>query len=238
MEPSGGSHIRNKINPDIIVITGASGEIGSHICEHYLNQNKIVIGCSRSTIHFESPNFYFYSCDVSNHGSVREITSKIIEKFHNIHILINCAGVMYFNDFLDITENEFINSMSVNVKGALFFSQSVLPSMIKQKKGYIINIGSTRAITGASNKATYSASKFALRGLTQSLSAEFFKHGIRASLICPGFVLTKKNRDLYEKYNLSADKIVKKEDITKTIDYILKLSPGAYIREIILGGML
>ena len=228
----------NKMNPDIIVITGASGEIGSHICEHYLNQNKIVIGCSRSTIHFESPNFYFYSCDVSNQDSVRETISKFIEKFHNIHVLINCAGVMYFNDFLDITENEFVTSMSVNVKGALFVSQSVLPLMVKHKKGYIINIGSTRAITGASNKAIYSASKFALRGLTQSLSAEFFKYGIRASLICPGFILTNKNRELYEKYNLSEDKIVKKEDISKTIDYILNLFPGAYIREIILGGML
>ena len=130
---------------------------------------------------------------------------------------------MLFDKFENIKESDMDAMYNVNIKGTLLFSQTVLPIMRKQKSGYIINISSTRGITGAPNKGAYAVTKFGVRALAETLFQENKKYGIKTTSICPGKL---------------DKKLVTYDDIINTVKYLLTLGPKAYVKEIIIGGQL
>jgi len=220
----------------VIVITGATRGIGYAIAKELEKKNN-VISIGRKKHRRRLPGT-FIRCDITNKENIRATVQTIIKNFGRIDVLINCAGVMLYNPLTEASEEEFDESFAVNVKGTFLICKEVLPYMRKQKRGYIINISSVRGITAAPNKGIYSATKFAVRAITETIFLENKEYNIKATSVCPGIIWTNSTKEKLKMEGLTKKDVLVEEDIVKTIKYLLSLSPKAYIREIVIGGRL
>jgi len=182
-----------------VFITGAAGGIGKAISMAFAKEGaKIVLtdldekGLGESFEELKSKNTVIktYLLDITKEEMVKATVSKILEDFSYIDILINNAGVSSMNWFWELTEEEWDFNMNVNVKGVWLVTKHIVPHMIERKKGKIVNIASMAAKMGAPLLAHYSASKFAVVGLTQSIAKELAPYRINVNSVCPGFVKT------------------------------------------------
>ena len=129
--------------------------------------------------------------DVSNPFHVRNLVKEVMKNFGRIDILINNAGVIVYKDFKDSSRSEDDYVVDINLKGTLLCTKEVLPVMIKEKYGRIINISSGAGKTGIPGMAVYSATKFAIIGFTESLADEVKKYNVKVYVVCPGGVDTR-----------------------------------------------
>ena len=136
-----------------------------------------------------------YSCDVSDCAAAEDIARQAAKRTGRIDVLINNAGIAEQALFSDITEEMWDNMFSVNVKGVYSFTHAVLPHMIHEKKGRIINISSMWGQVGASCEVHYSAAKAAVIGFTKALAKEVGPSGITVNCIAPGVIDTDMNRN-------------------------------------------
>ncbi|MER2090396.1 MAG: 3-ketoacyl-ACP reductase, partial [Sporosarcina sp.] len=130
------------------------------------------------------------TADVSDNESVIAAVEHIKSELGPIDILINNAGIGKFGKFLELSPEEFKNIIDVNLMGIYYVTRAVLPEMIERESGDIINISSTAGQKGAPVTSAYSASKFGVLGLTESLMLEVRKHNIRVSALTPSTVAT------------------------------------------------
>lgn len=169
------------------------------------------------------------TADVANHESVMAAVEHIQSELGKIDILINNAGVGKFGKFLELSPEEFKNMIDVNLMGAYYVTRSVLPGMIKQSSGDIINISSTAGERGGAITAAYSASKFGLIGLSDSLMQEVRKHNIRVTALTPSTVAT----DLAFAENLTdgdPETVMQPEDLAELMVAQLKLHPRVFVK--------
>ena len=124
------------------------------------------------------------------------MVDKINSRFGGVDVLVNNAAVAQIKLFSDITSDDWDNIFNVNVKGMFNCTKAVLPYMIHQKHGKIVNISSIWGITGASCEVHYSASKAAVIGLTKALAKELGPSGIQVNCVAPGVVNTDMNAEL------------------------------------------
>ena len=124
--------------------------------------------------------------DVVNQDSVSAAVEKTIAKFGRIDVLVNNAGYGYYEIFEELDVDEFKKQMDVNLYGALRTCQAVLPQMRKQRSGHIINISSIGGSVGTAGRSAYSASKFALGGISECLAKEVSSFGINITVLEPG----------------------------------------------------
>ena len=136
--------------------------------------------------------------DSSSEEEVIMAVNTVVERLGSVNILINNAAISSFSLFTDITLDEWNKTFSVNVNGAFLYSKAVLPAMIKEKQGRIINISSMWGITGSSCEVHYSATKAAIIGMTKALAKEVGPSGITVNCIAPGVIDTDMNRALTE----------------------------------------
>jgi NAD(P)-dependent dehydrogenase (short-subunit alcohol dehydrogenase family) len=126
--------------------------------------------------------------DVNNDGSVRKVVKKIVDKENRIDILVNNAGYGLFGALEDLTTKEIKNQFETNYFGAVRAIKEVLPTMRKQRRGIIVNVTSIAGVVGIPGECIYCSSKFALEGLSESISYELRPYGIRVILIEPGVI--------------------------------------------------
>lgn len=141
-------------------------------------------------------NVLTIKCDVRNSKDVKKVVEETMKKIGRIDILVNNAGVAYYKTLVETTEQEYDEIMDVNVKGIFLFTKNVLPIMIKQHNGVIVNISSGAGKSGFANLAAYCASKFAVNGFTEALAEEVGDYGIRVYAVCPGTVDTDMVRNI------------------------------------------
>lgn len=168
--------------------------------------------------------------DVSEINEVNIAVEKIQEQLGNIDILINNAGTAAFGNFLTLQPSEWENQVKVNLFGVYYVTRAVLPQMIERKTGDIINVSSTAGLNGNAVTSAYSASKFGVMGLTNSLMLEVRKHNIRVSALTPSTVLT----DLAKSANLitgDAEKVMHPEDFVELIVAHLKLNRRVFVKD-------
>lgn len=139
-------------------------------------------------------------CDVSRSLEVDYLIKSTVEKFKSIHILVNNAGIVYVKKLIDTSEEEWSKTININLTGAFLFTKAVLPFMIKNRYGVIINVSSGAGRTGFPDISAYCASKFGMVGLTESLAWEVEKYNIKVMAICPGEVNTKMQEDIDPDY--------------------------------------
>ncbi|MBM7649118.1 3-oxoacyl-[acyl-carrier protein] reductase [Bacillus ectoiniformans] len=171
----------------------------------------------------------YAGADVSNMEEVNKAVDTIKNKLGEADILINNAGIGKFGKFLELDPKEWKKIIDVNLMGAYYVTRAVLPQLIEKNGGDIINISSTAGQKGAPVTSAYSASKFGLLGLTESLALEVRKHNIRVSALTPSTVAT----ELAFNENLTdgnPDKVMQPEDLAEYIVAQLKLHPRIFIK--------
>jgi NAD(P)-dependent dehydrogenase (short-subunit alcohol dehydrogenase family) len=135
--------------------------------------------------------------DVSSEDQVNQMAKRTIERFGTIDILVNNVGIAGpTKDCWDITLAEWNKTLSVNVGGAFLFSKAVLPEMIRQKRGRIVNIASITGKVPLPHRTPYATSKMGIIGFTRSLAAEVGRYNITVNAICPGNVRGERNVEL------------------------------------------
>ena len=139
-----------------------------------------------------------FKADVSKRKDVKSMVDFAIEKFGNIDVLINNAGIAKLQMFQDVTDDDWEEIINTNLKSAFYMSQAVLPTMIHKKSGLIINISSIWGQVGASCETVYSISKAGLDAMTKSLAKELGPSNIRVNSIAPGVIDTAMNSMLDE----------------------------------------
>lgn len=146
--------------------------------------------------------------DVDNDNSVKTTIDKIISERDRIHILVNNAGYGLFGALEDLPMEEIKRQYETNVFGVIRVSQNVLPIMRSQRDGIIINISSLSGLAGIPSQSVYVSTKFALEGLSESLSFEVETYGIKIILIEPGVINTGFVEDLVvpDKYNINKNR--------------------------------
>lgn len=132
----------------------------------------------------------FMRVDVSNYEDVSRNVKAILEDVGKIDVLINNAGITRDNLLLRMSEEEFDSVIRVNLKGTFNTTRAVLPSMIKNRWGRIVNISSVIGIIGNKGQANYAASKAGIIGFTKSVAKEAATRGITVNAIAPGFIET------------------------------------------------
>ncbi|RXT07062.1 3-ketoacyl-ACP reductase [Ammoniphilus sp. CFH 90114] len=169
------------------------------------------------------------TADVADLESVEKAVESLKSDLGAIDILINNAGIAKFGGFLDLSPVEWENIIRVNLMGVYNVTRVVLPEMIERKSGDIVNISSTAGQKGAPVTSAYSASKFAVFGLTESLMLEVRKHNIRVTALAPSTVAT----DLANELNLisgDAERVMHPEDLAELIVSGLKLHPRVVLK--------
>ncbi len=170
------------------------------------------------------------TADVADLAAVTAAAERVKQELGLIDILINNAGTGRFGKFLELEPAEWENIIRVNLLGVYYATRAVLPDMIQRQTGDIINISSTAGQRGAAVTSAYSASKFGVMGLTESLMQEVRKHNIRVSALTPSTVAT----DLAVANNLTdgnPEKVMQPEDLAEFIVAQLKLNRRIFIKE-------
>jgi NADP-dependent 3-hydroxy acid dehydrogenase YdfG len=180
-------NLQNKI----AVVTGVSKGIGKAVCEHLLANGTTVFGLGRNNNDISNPNYHFISCDVRSFDAVQNAFNQIYSKTNNtIDILINNAGLGYFGFLEDMPIDQFQEMQETNVNGIFYCCKMALPKMKEKEIGHIINIASTAALEGMAQVAGYCASKWAVKGLSESLYREVRDFKIKVTCVYPGSTKT------------------------------------------------
>jgi 3-oxoacyl-[acyl-carrier protein] reductase len=135
---------------------------------------------------------------VSDPASVKEAVAKVLEAFQKIDILVNNAGITKDNLILRMKREDWDRVLGINLNGAFHCIQAVLPGMVKQRSGRIINIASVVAQAGNAGQANYISSKAGLIGLTKAVASEVGSRTVTVNAVAPGFIATAMTENLPE----------------------------------------
>jgi len=199
-------------NPKVIIITGASSGIGKTCAEHLQQRGHKVYSCSRSTA--DDLPAGKISLDVDDDDSVNLAIKKVFDKEGRIDVVVNCAGFGIAGAVEDTSIEEAKAQFETNFFGVLRVCQAVLPAMREQGSGLIINISSIAGLISVPFQGFYSASKFALEGLTEALRLEVSPFGIGVVLVEPG--------DFQTGFSANRRKVVRSENSTAYRDRLAK----------------
>jgi 3-oxoacyl-[acyl-carrier protein] reductase len=178
-----------------IIITGGSLGIGKETARSLTKKgaNVLVTGRSKKRL-TEAKNYtgsQFIEFDISDHENISEHARNCLDILDGkVDVLINNAGIGVRRSIDELNINDFLKVFNVNVFGLALFTKEIIPNMIKESYGTIINIGSTASLKGYKNGSIYSSSKFAVRCLTQCWQAELRPHNIRVCQVNPSEVTT------------------------------------------------
>ena len=186
-----------------IIVTGGSRGIGASIVKELANKDyNIVLNYNNSEkqakqiqkeLLEKNIKIEIFKADVSKRENVKDLVKFALEKFKTIDVLINNAGIDQVKMFMDITDEDWNKMIQTNLNSVFYCTQEVLPTMIHNKEGNIINISSIWGITGASCEVHYSVAKAGIDGMTKALAKELGPSNIRVNSIAPGAILTDMN---------------------------------------------
>jgi NAD(P)-dependent dehydrogenase (short-subunit alcohol dehydrogenase family) len=177
----------DQIPQKVVLVTGASSGIGRACAEHLATCGYRVFGAQRHVPAGGAPRgVEMVTMDVTDDTSVERTVEEVLTKSGRIDALINNAGNAYMGAVEDTTVDEAKAQLETNFFGVLRVCRAVLPAMRRQAGGYIVNISSLAGVLGLPFSGLYSASKFALEGMSESLRLETRRFGVRVVLIEPG----------------------------------------------------
>lgn len=192
-----------------IIVTGASSGIGKEIAKYFLERGDNVVISSNTKEKLEQAyqelgagaNLVRVAGNISNKATGEQLVAAAIENFGSADVLVNNAGIFETKPFLEVDEAYLDRFLNTNLKGTYFTTQAVMPQMLKQQEGVVINIGTPMVNHGfAGVPATAPiASKGAIHALTIQLAAEFGKRNIRVNTVAPGIIRTPMHGDEADK---------------------------------------
>lgn len=191
--------MESNIKGKVVVITGASSGMGEAAAKHLSALGAtVVLGARRADrieklakdIHDNGGQALAIAIDVTQRDQVKKLVDSAVQQFGRVDVILNNAGVMPLSPMDRLNVNEWDKMIDVNIKGVLNGIAAVLPYMKEQKSGQIINTSSVAGHKIFSGSAVYSATKYAVRALTEGLRMEVKPYNIRTTIVCPGAVKT------------------------------------------------
>jgi NAD(P)-dependent dehydrogenase (short-subunit alcohol dehydrogenase family) len=211
-----------RLQDKVALITGSAGGMGKAAAELFAREGASIIVTdiladageqTAQGIRDAGGKAIFVKADVSNEAEVKNLVQKGIEAFGRIDVLYNNAGIMPPDDagVTDLNEDVWDRVLDINLKSAFLCTKYVVPHMISQGKGSIINVASFVALMGCTvPQDAYTASKGGMLSITKSFAVQYGRHGIRCNAICPGPIETPLLRHLWtseEARNLRLNRI-------------------------------
>lgn len=239
--PSRKKTVLEDIPRSVVWVVGASRGIGRELAREFASVGCLVAATARSRqalarlekeIAADGGRCRTWVCNVAEERSIHTTARSIEKNFGPVDLLINVAGITSFKEFRNEPMKDIREILESNFFGAITTIQSVLPSMIQRKRGWIINILSTAALKTFTGASSYTASKAALQSIGHVIREEVRRHGIRVSNVYPGATET----DMWSK---SARKqyrhrMMKPESVAEAIRVIWQLPSDIVVEEIVL----
>ncbi|MGH9466110.1 MAG: SDR family NAD(P)-dependent oxidoreductase [Terriglobales bacterium] len=195
----GAWHRRHAVNWDgkVVLISGSSRGLGFAIAREFVAAGARVAICARDPLALDRAalrlqqysrsqgGVFAYACDLREAGAAEAVVAAVREHWGPVDALIHNAGVIQLGPWEQMSEADFQEAMDIHFWAALRLSRAVLPEMIANRSGRIVNISSIGGLVAVPHMLPYTASKFALVGLSQGLASEVRRHGVRVVCVCP-----------------------------------------------------
>lgn len=198
----------NLLEGKTAIITGGSRGIGKAIVEKFVKQGANVAFTYSSSsdaakaienkLSTKNVKVKSYKSDASNFEEAQLLAASVLEEFGSIDILVNNAGITKDNLLMRMSEEDFDRVIQVNLKSVFNMTKAVQRTMLKQRKGSIINMSSVIGVKGNAGQSNYAASKAGIIGFTKSMAIELGSRNIRSNAIAPGFIVTEMTEELGE----------------------------------------
>src|SRR5215470_18981117 len=228
------------IRGQIAVITGAGRGIGAAIARQLAELGAVCVICGRTESRLRHTADEITRaggqcetaiCDVTDLRSVEALASRVERTFGRTDILVNNAGIGGPGGPLhQFPPDAWDQVMNTNLRGPFYCIRAFAPMMIRARSGYIVNISSLAGKNALPNGATYSASKWALNGLTYSVAEELRAHNIRVSVVCPGTVHT----ELSPHTGKNQNKMLKPDDVAHVVAMLVQQAPQSFVSEVLI----
>jgi len=186
-----------RLKNKVAIITGGGTGIGRGIAIMFAKEGAYVVVCGRrkepltevvKTIEEAGGEATYCIVDVSSATQIQEMVNITLAKWGQIDILVNNAGVYIAHDIASTNEEEWDTVMNVDAKGVFLMSKAILPHMLKQENGKIVNIASIAGLFGFEQSAAYCAAKGAVVNLTKEMALDYAPKGISVNAIAPGII--------------------------------------------------
>ena len=198
----------NLLDGKTAIITGGSRGIGKAIVEIFVKQGANVAFTYSSSsdaakaienkLSTKNVKVKSYKSDASSFEEAQLLAASVLEEFGSIDILVNNAGITKDNLLMRMSEEDFDRVIQVNLKSVFNMTKAVQRTMLKQRKGSIINMSSVIGVKGNAGQSNYAASKAGIIGFTKSMAIELGSRNIRSNAIAPGFIVTEMTEELGE----------------------------------------
>jgi 3-oxoacyl-[acyl-carrier protein] reductase len=235
----------NNVNSKVVVITGGSKGIGRSVALKFAEENNRIIivhydpdeveaNNTLNTLAQRSVEAESHKIDVSSFETVDSFFKDILSKHNRIDVLVNNAGITKDALLMRMTENDWDSVIAVNLKSVFNCTHAVVRSMIKQRRGRIVNIASVAGQIGNAGQANYAASKAGIMGFTKTVAREVAPRGITVNAVAPGFIDTEMTAVLSEEVRegfmrlIPMGKVGKPEDVAEAT-YWLCSDAASYI---------
>lgn len=222
----------------VAIITGASNGIGREIAKQLAklpikvianyNQSEKEANELKNELEKQNIKIDIVKANLSKREEAQKLVQHALEKYKKIDILVNNAGISEYKMFTDETDEDWNRIINTNLYSAFAMCQEVIPNMVHNKNGCIINVSSIWGITGASFEVLYSISKAGMDGMTKALAKELGPSNIRVNSIAPGVIDTSMNANLTKEEieqlqeEIPLGRIGKVEDIAKCVKWLVK----------------
>lgn len=224
-----------------VVVTGASDGIGRHVALKLAKEGVLLALVARNEerlnqvkeecLKLGSSKVEYFVCDISKREEVKDTVNKIITTFNSVDILLNIAGVWQkLNDLENIDDQTIEDVLDINLKGLIFITKELLPSMKKDTESIVLNVSSRSGIVANAQQSVYSASKWGVTGFTEVLKVDLKGTNIRVAGLYQG----KTQTDIFSKTgdNVDTAKGSKPEDLADVIVFMLSRPPQIWLHDV------
>lgn len=178
-----------RLSGKVAIVTGAASGIGAATAALFAREGAVVHGIDRQPAPASDDGVVHHLADVTDDAAVDAAVRAVLETHGRVDVLVNNAGADLFSDPLALSDEDWEHCLDLNLKGAWRLIRAVLPAMLEQGAGSIVNIASVHGHKIIRGAFPYPVAKHALIGMTRSLGIEYAAHGIRVNSISPGLIL-------------------------------------------------
>lgn len=213
----------------VAIVTGAAGNLGQAVALQLAEAGARLALIDRAADRLDkvfpqwvdsADHLFIHSIDLTDGASVSQAVKSIVKEFGQVDILVNAAGGYRAGELThEITDQTWDFMMNLNARTVLNVCRAVIPQMLEQSNGKVINIAARPGVKGSKNSAAYAASKSAVMRITESMAAELKRSGINVNAIIPGTIDTPSNRELLP--NANFDNWVNPDDLSKVIRFLV-----------------